>query len=81
VNIDEVAIGVEMGTNNFTNTTQQVLTNGNLFPLPHSLARKTHGKEPLVDDFQSHVVTLEEYLNIMQQKALEKEGAFTSREV
>jgi hypothetical protein len=52
VNINKVATKVDMGTNNFTNTIQQVLTNGNLFPLPHLLARKTHGREPLVDLFK-----------------------------
>jgi len=57
VNIDEVATKVRVGTNNFTNTTQQVLANGNLFPWPHLLLRKTHGREPLVDYFQIHVVT------------------------
>jgi len=70
-----------MGTNNFSNTTQQVLTNGNLLFLPHLLAKKTHGREPLVDYFQSHVVTLKEYLSIMWQKALEKEGAKIIKEV
>jgi hypothetical protein len=56
VNINEVAIEVEVGTNNFTNTTQQVLVNGNLFFLPHQFARnviKTHNKELLVDYFKS----------------------------
>jgi hypothetical protein len=65
VNIDEVATKVEVGIDNFTNTTQQVLANGNLLLLPHLLARKTHGREPLVDYFQSHVVASKEYLNIM----------------
>lgn len=68
VNIDEVAIEVEVGTNNFTNTIQQVLVNGNLFSLPCLIARKTHNNSSL---FLKSCI---EYLNIMQQKALEKEG-------
>jgi len=43
-----------MGTNNFTNTTQQVLTNGNLFLLPHLLARKNHGRKPLSSRGRKH---------------------------
>ncbi len=45
-----------VGTKNFTNSTQQVVANGNLFPLPHLLAKKTQGKELLVDYSQNHVV-------------------------
>jgi uncharacterized protein YdbL (DUF1318 family) len=41
--------------------------------LPHLLTRRTNGKEPLVDYFQSHVVTSKEYLRIMQQKAMDRE--------
>jgi hypothetical protein len=56
VNIHEVAIEMGVGTKNFTNSTQQVVANGNLFPLPHLLAKKTQGKELLVDYSQNHVV-------------------------
>ncbi len=48
VNINEVAIEVEVGTNNFTNTTQQVLV-------------KTHNKELLVDYFKSMYWIFEHY--------------------
>lgn len=56
MNIHEVGIEMGVGTKNFTNSTQQVVANGNLFPLPHLLAKKTQGKELLVDYSQNHVV-------------------------
>jgi hypothetical protein len=40
--------------------------------LPHLPSKQIHGKEPLVDYSQNHVVTLEEYLQIMKQKVGEK---------
>jgi hypothetical protein len=43
-----------------------------LFSLPHLPTRQTKGQKPLVDYSQSHVVTFDEYLNIMRRKALDK---------
>jgi hypothetical protein len=51
VNINEVAIEMEVGMNNFTNRTQELLINANLFSLPHLFMRKIHSKELLVDYF------------------------------
>jgi hypothetical protein len=48
--------------------------------LPHLPIRRTNGKIPLADYFQSHVVILEEYLRIMQQKAMDKEATKHIRE-
>ncbi len=45
MNIDEIAIEVEVGTKSFINSTQQVIANGNLFLLPHLLTKNTQGKE------------------------------------
>jgi hypothetical protein len=73
VNIDEDAPKLEVGSNNFMNIIQQGLANGNLFTLFHLPTRKTQGRESLVDYFESHVMTLEEYLSKMPQKTLEKE--------
>jgi hypothetical protein len=41
--------------------------------LSHVLTIRTDGKEPLLDYSQSHVVIKKEYLNIMQQNAIDKE--------
>jgi hypothetical protein len=41
--------------------------------LPHLLTRKTCGRESLVDYSQSHVVTFDEYLQIMRKKVMDKE--------
>ncbi len=65
MNIDKVAIEMEVGIENFNSSTQQVIANGNLFPLPHLLAKKTQGQELLVDYSQNHIVTSKKYLNIM----------------
>ncbi len=65
MNINKVVIEVEAGTENFNSSTQQVIANGNLFPLPHLLAKKTQGKELLVDYSQNHIVTSKKNLNIM----------------
>jgi hypothetical protein len=51
-----------------------------MLSLLHLPTIKTHGKEPLIDYSQSHVVTSNEYLNIMYWKAMEKEVAETIRE-
>jgi hypothetical protein len=44
----------------------------NLLLLPHLLARHTKKKKPLIDYFQSHVVTSFEYLDILRKKTIEK---------
>jgi len=43
--------------------------------LPHLPARRTNGRKTLVNYSQRHVVTLEKYLRIMQQKAMDREVA------
>jgi hypothetical protein len=43
--------------------------------LSHLLTIKSKGKEPLVIYDQSHVVTLDEYMKIIQRHAIEKEIA------
>jgi hypothetical protein len=45
----------------------------NLLFLPHLLARKTIGKKPFIDYNQSHVITSNEYSNILWKKTMEKE--------
>jgi hypothetical protein len=50
-----------------------------LLSLPHLLAR-TYGRKPLVDYFQSYVVTSREYLRIMRQKAMDREATNHIRE-
>jgi hypothetical protein len=45
----------------------------NLLFSPHLPTRKTHEKEPLIDYNQSHVVTFDEYLQILHKKAMDKE--------
>jgi hypothetical protein len=42
--------------------------------LPHLPSRRTNGRKTVVDYSQNHVVTLEEYLRIMQQKAMDREA-------
>jgi len=39
---------------------------------PRLPTRKKHGKELLIDCFNSHMVTLDQYLALLKQKALEK---------
>jgi hypothetical protein len=36
--------------------------------------KKDHGREPLMDYFQKHVITLKEYLRIMRQKVMDREA-------
>jgi hypothetical protein len=52
--------------------TQGVIELGDLLSLPRLPTRRRHGKEPLVDYSSSHVVTLDQYLVVLKQKALEK---------
>jgi len=61
---------------NSENSTQVASTQGfhSLLSLPHMPIRRTNAKKPLVDYFQSHVVTSKEYLRIMRQKAMVKEA-------
>jgi hypothetical protein len=44
----------------------------NLFSLPRLFVRQTKGKDPLVDYSQSHVVTFNQFKNIMWKKAMDK---------
>jgi hypothetical protein len=37
------------------------------------VARRTNGREPLIDYSQSHVVTSKKYLRIMRQKEMDRE--------
>jgi hypothetical protein len=53
--------------------TQRVAKLGDLLSLPRLPTRKRHGKEPLVDYSNSHVVTSNQYLAMLRQKALGKE--------
>jgi hypothetical protein len=53
--------------------TQGVVELGDLLSLPRLPTRRKHGKEPLVDYSSSHVVTSDQYLVVLKQKALEKE--------
>ncbi len=43
----------------------------NLLSMPHLPTRKTKGKEPLVDYFQSHVITYDQYFDVMWKKAMD----------
>ncbi len=62
---------MEIKTNTVERLIQGALSTMNL--LSYLLTRKMNGREPLVNYLQSHVVTFNQYLNIMQQKAIEKE--------
>jgi len=46
----------------------------NLLFLPHLPIRKTHEKEPLVDYNQSHVVTFDEYVQLLHKKTMDREA-------
>jgi len=52
--------------------TQVVTKLGDLLCLPRLPKKKKHGKEPLVDYSSSHVVTSNQYLVVLRQKAFEK---------
>jgi hypothetical protein len=60
---------------NSKSSTQLALTYGChiLLSLLHLCAKRTNGREPLINYSQSHVVTSNEYLRIMQQQAMDKE--------
>ncbi len=51
--------------------TQRVVELGDLLSLPRLPTRRKHGKEPIVDYSNSHVVTSNQYLVVLRQKALE----------
>jgi hypothetical protein len=46
---------------------------GDLLFLPRLPTRGKHGKEPLMDYSNSHVVTSDQYLVVLRQTTLEKE--------
>ncbi len=52
--------------------TQGVTKLGDLLCLPRLPTRRRHGKKPLVDYSSSHVVTSNQYLVVLKEKALEK---------
>ncbi len=43
-----------------------------MLSLPYLPTRRIMGKEPLGDYFQSHVVILVKYLNILREKTMDK---------
>jgi hypothetical protein len=47
----------------------------NVLPLPCLLARRTRENEPLINYNQSHVVTSNEYSNVLCQKTLNKKSS------
>jgi hypothetical protein len=51
--------------------TQRVVELGDLLSLPRLPTRRKHGKEPIVDYSNSHVVASNQYLVVLRQKALE----------
>jgi len=53
---------------------------GDLLSLPRLPTRRRHDKNPLVDYSSPHVVTLNQYLAMLKQKALKKEVANKIRE-
>jgi hypothetical protein len=54
------------------NVTQESMRVHNVMLLFDLLVRHTKGKKPLIDYFQSHVVTSFEYPNILRTKTMEK---------
>lgn len=52
----------------------------NLPSLSHLLTKQPKGKEPLVNYFQSHVITFEEYHAILKKKTMEKVDVNEARE-
>jgi hypothetical protein len=53
---------------------------GDLLSLPRLPTRRRHDKNPLVDYSSSYVVTSDQYLTVLKQKALEKEVVDKIRE-
>jgi len=60
--------------------TQGVTKLGDLLSLPRLPTKKIHGKESLMDYSNSHVVTSNQYLIVLKQKALDKEVVDKIRE-
>jgi len=59
---------------NVSYQTQQVLTLTNLLSLPQMLTRRIFKKEPLIDYSSSHVVTSNQYLAVLKQKAMSRQS-------
>jgi len=73
VNIDDdVMLDVMIETTPLTLLSQEPPFAIGLLSLPYLPSKQLHGIKPLVDYSQSHVVTLEEHLQIMKQKVVEK---------
>jgi len=72
-NLAQLSLDETTKFRNFKSSIQVASAQGchGLLSLPHLPARWTNRRKTLVDYSQSHVVTLEEYLRIMQQKAME----------
>jgi hypothetical protein len=51
---------------NFISQTLEALFFANLMKLPHLLARKKRGIKPIVNNNKSHIITSNDYLEIMQ---------------
>jgi hypothetical protein len=80
VDLDEVTPKLVQETQNPPNLIQETMRLHNLLSLPHLLIRCTRGNEPLVDYYQSHVVTFAEYLSILRKKAMDKVVAKENKE-
>jgi hypothetical protein len=61
VNLDHEIEHAPLENQNIANLTQYLVFS-NLLSLPHFLARKIKGREPLMHYSQSHVMTFDEYL-------------------
>ncbi len=66
-NLEQPSLDEVAKFKNLESSIQVTLAKGfhGLLSLPHLLARRTNGRKPLIDYFQSHVVTSKEYLRIM----------------
>jgi hypothetical protein len=62
INLNEVTPKLVQETQSPPNLIQEAMRLHNLLSLPHLLVRHIRGNEPLVDYYQSHVVTSIEYL-------------------
>jgi hypothetical protein len=66
LDINEGTFEVEAKTKKFKRLNQTTLSTNNLLSLPHLFAKKMNSKDPLVDYSQNHVVTSNQYFNIMR---------------
>jgi hypothetical protein len=80
VNIDEIIPKLVQETQSLPNLIQEAMRLHNLLSLPHLLVRRIRGNEPLVDYYQSHVVTSAEYLSILKKKTMDKAVAKENKE-